>query len=153
MILSLLYKGHVIGTMRQVAPTPTLGAIRLRYCAWDAQQRDLEFWPCLPCSAKGWIYDPSEKPCPVEGYKMVSRLNCPLCKGSGRGDKAAVEAVYRLEKNRHAIWRKAQTEKLAALKTVLAKLDWEEVLLLKETLGRFESAPHDAPKRNIHLVR
>ena len=39
--------------------------------------------PCLICDGLGWFYDPSEKPCSVEGYKMVTRIKCKDCNEKG----------------------------------------------------------------------
>jgi hypothetical protein len=52
-------------------------------------------WPCLACRAKGRIYDPDDPPDPVEGYRHCRTLNCPICKGSGKGSKKECQAVYR----------------------------------------------------------
>lgn len=43
-------------------------------------------WPCPDCSGKGWIYDPNDPPCPIEGNKCRDRLKCIHCKATGYDD-------------------------------------------------------------------
>jgi hypothetical protein len=43
---------------------------------------------CIGCNGYGWIRDPSEQPCPVEGYKMVTKLKCQKCNGSCIGEES-----------------------------------------------------------------
>ena len=43
---------------------------------------------CIKCRGYGWIRDPDDPPCPVEGYKMVRKLTCKKCNGSGAGEEA-----------------------------------------------------------------
>ena len=59
-------------------------------------------WPCLECRGYGWIYDPSEQPCSVEGYKMVARLKCQACKGTKEGPRKAVSEAYKAMKKEYA---------------------------------------------------
>ena len=52
-------------------------------------------YPCLACRGQGRIDDPADPPCPVEGYKHVRRIDCPACRGSGKGTKEACRQAYR----------------------------------------------------------
>lgn len=54
---------------------------------------DPTFWPCIPCSGRGWYHDPTDR-CPVEGYKLAPTYKCQACAGTGRGTKEAVKAIY-----------------------------------------------------------
>lgn len=40
-------------------------------------------YPCRKCRGSRRMYDPNDPPCPIEGYKMVGRVNCDKCNGTG----------------------------------------------------------------------
>lgn len=42
--------------------------------------------PCPCCRGRGWLYDPNDPPCPIEGNKMRDRIKCQKCVGNGRGE-------------------------------------------------------------------
>ena len=89
-------------------------------------------WPCLECNGKAWIYDPNDVPCPIEGYKMVARIKCPVCKGTGFGPKAPVVEEYR---RLAANYRRDLAEfnsDIKLYKTVVQKLDESEIKVLKK---------------------
>ena len=52
-------------------------------------------WPCLECRGRGWVYDPEDPPCPVEGNRDRRTLKCITCGGTGEGTKAACIKAYR----------------------------------------------------------
>lgn len=51
------------------------------------------FWPCIECSGGGRVRDPADRD-PVEGYKLAPWHKCSLCKGTGKGTKEAIKAIY-----------------------------------------------------------
>lgn len=51
-------------------------------------------YPCLACRGQGRIDDPADPPCPVEGDRNVRRIDCPECRGSGKGTKEACRQAY-----------------------------------------------------------
>jgi hypothetical protein len=73
---------------------------RRECCAYGGRFRerfkaDPTLWPCLPCGGDGWVYDPHDPPCPIEGNKLRNRLTCQGCGGSGCGPKRPVVAHYK----------------------------------------------------------
>ena len=52
-------------------------------------------WPCLACRGRGWNYDPTDPPCPIEGNRSRRTLECATCGGSGCGPRKAVAEAYR----------------------------------------------------------
>lgn len=87
-------------------------------------------YKCLRCRGKGTIYDPNDPPCPIEGYKMVSRIACPNCEGSGEGTKA--QHLEKWEKDKEETRKKI--EKWAEYKSYIEKLN----KLLKQELTKEE---------------
>ena len=61
--------------------------------AWVAANPDK--WPCLACRGRGWNYDPTDPPCPIEGNRSRRTLECATCGGSGCGTRKAVAEAYR----------------------------------------------------------
>jgi len=64
----------------------TLHAYVQSTCGRSDRVRDLLAngkWPCPLCDASGKIWDPREKPCPIEGNKMRSTITCNRCGGCG----------------------------------------------------------------------
>ena len=96
----------------------------------EAKLNDPTFWPCIPCSGRGWYYDPADRDV-VEGYKLAPRYHCKACAGTGRGTKEAVKAIYDeiVAKFRAdlAAWKEAKEHR----KSGLSKLTQEE----KSSLG------------------
>jgi len=62
-------------------------------------------FPCLVCRGKGWNYDPDDEPDVIEGYKMVRRLKCVACQGTGEGCFEAVNKEWqkKLEEDKKEI--------------------------------------------------
>jgi hypothetical protein len=60
------------------------------YYPYDAKEKCnfITTFPCPKCDCKGRIHDPNDQPDPVEGYKMVNKITCPLCSGKGHIPKA-----------------------------------------------------------------
>ena len=89
-------------------------------------------YPCLACRGQGRIDDPADPPCPVEGYKHVRRIDCPPCRGSGKGTQDACRHAYqeRVEAYRQ---EKDEYDRLVRLrKAALARLTKEEIQALRE---------------------
>lgn len=68
---------------------PTLKSYIKRFYA-----RDGVIFPCLVCEGRGNYYDPDDPPDVIEGYKMVRRLKCVACKGTGEGDFESVNKEW-----------------------------------------------------------
>jgi hypothetical protein len=79
-------------------------------------------FPCLECDGDGWIYDPKDQPCPVEGNKMRDRLTCPKCKGTRTCPREEFRAyhleVQKLQKGKYD----QAVDGLAKLQKALNKL-------------------------------
>ena len=89
-------------------------------------------YPCLACRGQGRIDDPADPPCPVEGYKHVRRIDCPACRGSGKGTKGTCRQAYRksIEAYRQ---EKAEYDRLVRLhKAAFARLSRDEITALRE---------------------
>ena len=109
--------------------------------AWDVRRslaEEIHFIPCMgpECGGSGWIYDPRDQPCPVEGNKMRDRIKCPVCDGTGRGDLETMQAAYdsevqRVMARRDELQRHARQAQEAMNK--LNRDEWESVkkLILK----------------------
>ena len=113
--------------LRPARPARSLRQYADMQC-WAAKRN----WPCLACRGQGWYYDPTDRPCPVEGYRLVRQLTYGCCKGTGEGTKAAVVEAYRkaLENYRQ---RKAEYERLVYLRQkALDKPTKEETRALRE---------------------
>jgi hypothetical protein len=98
---------------------------------------DPDIWPCIMCEGKGRIYDPSESPDVIEGYKLVGKVPCPLCKGSAVGEKIHLYIKYR---EQIGSWRreyKKIEEKEKELLSVLSKLSYEDIVILARYLNGF----------------
>jgi len=101
---------------------------KVRTDYWNKTKSD---YPCLNCLGEGFVYDPNDPPCPVEGNKLRNVIHCPTCKGTGSTLKAVHEYVY---KNAISEWEKRAKEfntKCAIMKNALAKLTLEECLTLR----------------------
>ena len=89
-------------------------------------------YPCLACRGQGRIDDPTDPPCPVEGYKHVRRIDCPACRGSGKGTKEACRQAYRKSVEAYR-QEKDEYDRLVRLrKAALARLTKEEIQALRE---------------------
>jgi len=89
-------------------------------------------YPCLACRGQGRIADPADPPCPLEGYKHVRRINCPVCRGSGKGTKRVCQQAYRKSV---AAYRQEKTEydRLVCLRRkALQRLTQNEIRALRE---------------------
>ena len=89
-------------------------------------------YPCLACRGQGRIDDPADPPRPVEGYKQVRRIDCPACRGSGKGTKDACRQAYResVEAYRQ---EKDEYDRLVRLRReVLQRLTKDEIQALRE---------------------
>jgi len=89
-------------------------------------------YPCLACRGHGEIDDPTDPPCPVEGYRNVRRLQCVECRGSGKGTKEACRQAYQeaLEAYRQ---EKDEYDRLTRLRReVLRRLTKDEIEALRE---------------------
>lgn len=88
---------------------------------------NLGWWPCLHCKA-GRIYDPNDPPDIIEGYKLVRRINCPICKGTAKGSKKLFMEMYNKElddwKEKSANY-KAAKKRLSELKKTLTDDDMQ----------------------------
>jgi len=89
-------------------------------------------YPCLTCRGQGRIDDPADPPCPVEGYRNVRRIDCPACRGSGKGTKEACCQAYQksLETYRQ---EKAEYDRLVRFRReALQRLTKDEITALRE---------------------
>src|SRR4051794_13258178 len=84
-------------------------------------KRPVDSFPCLYCRAAGTIYDPDDRPCPVEGNKCRDRIKCPKCVGTGCGEKSECLKAYkeavtnykeklRVWKEEMGVWNHLQAE-------------------------------------------
>ena len=98
------------------------------------------FIPCHnpDCRGRGWIYDPNEQPCPVEGNKMRSRLKCTDCGGTGCGSKKKLQEIHRARHTREAEIRQEKLDQVEKAKKSLQKLsktltaqEWENLRALR----------------------
>jgi len=60
---------------------------------WLGQPRGK--YPCLACRARGWNYDETDPPCPVEGNRGRRIIDCTACGGTGAGPKEACRKAYK----------------------------------------------------------
>ena len=89
--------------------------------------------PCLICDGLGWFYDPSEKPCSVEGYKMVTRIKCKDCneKGYTINDEMAKKSYFdsiakNIDRdNKEEIKYNKKLERFIELKNTLTEEDFK----------------------------
>jgi hypothetical protein len=89
-------------------------------------------YPCLACRGQGRIDDPADPPCPVEGYKHVRRIDCPACRGSGKGTKEACRQAYRETVDAYC-QEKDEYDRLVRLrKAAFARLTKDEITALRE---------------------
>lgn len=73
-------------------------------------------YTCRECGGCGWIYDPRDPPCPIEGNKMRDRIKCPFCHGSGATTRE--EMLQRYEQ-----WRENYLGELAEYEMALARYE------------------------------
>lgn len=89
--------------------------------------------PCINCGTSGRVIAPYEQPCPVEGYKMADRTDCPRCAGQGWQPLGVWRAAYKEEKTAHRAkldaWRQ-RAERRQELMHRLGPAVLEEVLKL-----------------------
>jgi hypothetical protein len=94
----------------------------------------LEYFPCQECCGGGWIYDPNDEPCPIEGNKIRNKLTCPVCKGSRQGDKKDYIAE---QKAIAANVKKANSEirrKVILAAAAFSRIDADEWVAIRELL-------------------
>lgn len=107
---------------------------RQECCFYDSKKiKDTTFWPCLECERGGcgWIYDPNDAPDTVEGYKMVNRIKCPKCNGTGIGSRKEIITEYhRINNKWKADYKKYReaVKKMNQLKKKLSKDDMELIV-------------------------
>lgn len=104
------------------------------YASWP-QQVPWGLFPCRKCRGQGWEYDPDDPPDPVEGYKLVRRLKCEVCKGQKHSslseDKAAFECYIEYHKNSYQQKMTEYEKHNITVESALAKLTADEVSALK----------------------
>ncbi len=89
-------------------------------------------YPCLACRGRGWVYDPQDPPCPVEGNKYRNTIPCAACGGSGKGTKEACRAAY-IDALEAYHQEKADYERLVYYrKQALQRLSKDEIQALRE---------------------
>jgi len=105
------------------------------YASWP-QEVPWGLFPCRKCRGQGWEYDPDDPPDPVEGYKLVRRLKCEVCKGQKHSSLPEDKAAFECYIENH---RKSYQQKMAeygkhniTVESALAKLTAEEVSALKK---------------------
>jgi len=89
-------------------------------------------YPCLACRGQGRIDDPADPPCPVKGFKHVRHIDCPACRGSGKGTKEACRQAYRETVDAYC-QEKDEYDRLVRLrKAAFARLTKDEITALRE---------------------
>jgi DnaJ-class molecular chaperone len=89
-------------------------------------------YPCLACRGQGWVYDPKDPPCPVEGYRHVRQLTCEACQGTGQGTRKACLEAYRKVVQAYEA-EKEEYDRLVRLRSqALERLEGEEIEALRE---------------------
>ena len=88
-------------------------------------------YPCLACRGQGRIDDPANPPCPVEGYKHVRRIDCPECRGSGRGTKEACHQAYQKTLAAYRQEKDMYNHLVRLRKAALARLSKDEIRALR----------------------
>lgn len=119
-----------VSTFRRIRPWRSYKNFGL-FCLAHGSDKGNRY-PCLACQGRGTIYDPTDPPCPVEGYKHVRRIRCTACEGSGKGTKEACRQAYQkvVEEYRQ---EKADFDQLVRLrKAAIARLTKEEIQALRE---------------------
>ena len=139
----IMLGGREIAAAKQ--PTPTYNSFHeyVRRCALYTS-KDVQ-WPCLACDAKGWVYDPNDPPCPVEGNKMRDRIDCPWCKGTGEGKKTDLQEAYKQQRLRH-LKRLQKYKRMVELATsAVNKLTPEELHALHAMLDGKDGVGEELP--------
>lgn len=116
---------------RPKRPYRTLAEFAARH-NWGGRKLEPGTYPCQPCGGRGWVYDPDDPPCPIEGNKMRNTLRCQCCGGSGRGTRQACAAAYKevIDKWKAEV---VEYDRLAALhKGAVKKLTADEIHALQE---------------------
>lgn len=139
---------HITLLMQSTRPFKNLEEYRVHCCHYVERFIADGTWPCLPCGAVGWQYDPDDPPCPVEVNKGRRRLKCQACGGTGIGDRATIQRAYRNEIER---WRKRvshESRHLDLLMSAAGKLTDDELTTLIHYLSRDHrhkmALPYDA---------
>ena len=89
-------------------------------------------YPCLECRGQGRIDDPADPPRPIEGHKHVRRIDCPECRGSGKGTKEVCRQGYQKSVEAYR-QEKAEYDRLVHLRhEALKKLTKDEIRALRE---------------------
>ena len=115
----------------------------------EPQRSDSNFWPCTLCNGKGWVYDPDDPPCVVEGNKLRNRLKCQLCKGTSKGSKELVERLY---ENRMSEFEEADAvfeDDLELFIGAIARLRDEDISILLDWLGKVERNQYSTYKDEV----
>lgn len=75
-------------------------------------ENNASLYPCIDCDAKGWIYDPDDPPCRIEGNKMRDKIKCLRCAGSsvmlGKDFRVAYKELIEQWKKEIIKWKKFQ---------------------------------------------
>lgn len=85
---------------------------------------------CLRCNGSTKIYNPNEERCPVEGYKMVSRIKCPRCDGTGIGTVEECKNAYRETMDHYNAKVANYKHDLGLYQSIKSKLNQEELKFL-----------------------
>ena len=92
---------------------------------------DIE-WPCLTCYGHGWLYDPKDPPCPVEGNRNRRALRCDACNGTGAGSKTACKEAYRKAIAEYEAEKRRYEGLIQTRKEALKRLTKRQIEALKE---------------------
>lgn len=109
-------------------------------------------YPCTHCGGDGWVYDPDDPPCPIEGNKMRTRLKCTACAGSKQGPRDAVVRRYN-----HALaqWREKKAQHVHRVRefTRLAQqLSDADLVLLRTTYGANDASIYASHTETVRLL-
>jgi hypothetical protein len=87
-------------------------------------------FPCLTCDGDGWMWDPNDPPCPIEGNKMRDKIRCPKCLGKKTSTKAEFKEYHLARRAKTLGEHQKQVANLQLLQQALDKLTPEEYKIL-----------------------
>lgn len=124
-------------------PYKNLEHFRREMCSyWGSNSNDPSFWPCLACLGAGWVYDPREKPCVVEGNKMRTKLSCTGCRGTGRGHRAIIKEAYEERITEFEQEKAIFDDDLDTFFRAVSNLADDEISILSAWFGKLERSPY-----------
>jgi rubredoxin len=104
----------------------------LYYCSYRDNVIKNDKYPCILCKGFAWIYDPREKPDPVEGHKLTRRITCPECNGSkNTSKKNFIEKAWRPMIERHKSLVGDWKKNMDMIKSIKKKLTPKEIKFME----------------------